>query len=60
MADKVKELTIPYPSVSMDMLVNQVYGGYLLGYNMIRIKATRRFHLKTLIGLRRLCESWSA
>ena len=29
MADKVKELTIPYPSVSMDTLVNQVYGGYL-------------------------------
>ena len=40
MADKVKELTIPYPSVSMDMLVNQVYGGYLLGYDMIRIKAS--------------------
>ena len=40
MADKVKELTIPYPSVSMDTLVNQVYGGYLLGYNMIRIKAS--------------------
>jgi phosphate uptake regulator len=39
-ADKIKELTIPYPSVSMDMLVNQVYGGYLLGYNMIRIKAS--------------------
>ena len=38
--DKIKELTIPYPSVSMDMLVNQVYGGYLLGYNMIRIKAS--------------------
>lgn len=39
-ADKIKELTIPYPSVSMDTLVNQVYGGYLLGYNMIRIKAS--------------------
>ncbi len=39
-ADKIKELTIPYPSVSMDMLVNQVYGGYLLGYDMIRIKAS--------------------
>jgi phosphate uptake regulator len=33
-------LTIPYPSVSMDVLVNQVYGGYLLGYDMIRIKAS--------------------
>jgi phosphate uptake regulator len=40
MADKIKELTIPYPSVSMDTLVNQVYGGYLLGYDMIRIKAS--------------------
>ena len=39
-ADKIKELTIRYPSVSMDMLVNQVYGGYLLGYDMIRIKAS--------------------
>ena len=40
MADKIKELTIPYSSVSMDTLVNQVYGGYLLGYDMIRIKAS--------------------
>lgn len=40
MADKIKELTIPYPSVSMDVLVNQVYGGYLLGYDMIRIKGS--------------------
>jgi phosphate uptake regulator len=39
-ADKIKELTIPYSSVSMDMLVNQVYGGYLLGYDIIRIKAS--------------------
>lgn len=39
-ADKIKELTIPYPSLSMDVLVNQVYGGYLLGYDMIRIKAS--------------------
>jgi phosphate uptake regulator len=39
-AYKIKELTIPYSSVSMDMLVNQVYGGYLLGYDMIRIKAS--------------------
>jgi phosphate uptake regulator len=39
-ADRTKELTIPYSSVSMDMLVNQVYGGYLLGYDMINIKAS--------------------
>ncbi|MFL6494179.1 MAG: PhoU domain-containing protein [Nitrososphaera sp.] len=38
-AEMIKELTIPYSSVSMDMLVNQVYGGYLLGYDMITIKA---------------------
>lgn len=38
--DKIKELTIPYSSISMDMLVNQVYGGYLLGYDMITIKAS--------------------
>jgi phosphate uptake regulator len=39
-AEMIKELTIPYSSVSMDMLVNQVYGGYLLGYDMITIKAS--------------------
>jgi phosphate uptake regulator len=39
-ADKTKELTISYSSVSMDILVNQVYGGYLLGYDMITIKAS--------------------
>ena len=39
-ADKIKELTISYSSISMDMLVNQVYGGYLLGYDMITIKAS--------------------
>jgi phosphate uptake regulator len=39
-AEMIKELTIPYSSTSMDMLVNQVYGGYLLGYDMITIKAS--------------------
>jgi phosphate uptake regulator len=39
MENKVKELTIPYSPVSMDILVNEVYGAYLLGYDMIRIKA---------------------
>ena len=38
--DKIKELTIPYSTVSIDILVNQVYGAYLLGYDIIRIKAT--------------------
>jgi phosphate uptake regulator len=39
MENKIKELTIPYSPVSMDILVNEVYGAYLLGYDMIRIKA---------------------
>jgi len=39
-ADKIKEVTIPYTPTSMDTLVNQVYGAYLLGYDMIRIKAS--------------------
>ena len=38
--DKIKEVTIPYSPASMDTLVNQVYGAYLLGYDMIRIKAS--------------------
>jgi phosphate uptake regulator len=37
--DKTKEVTITYSPASMDTLVNQVYGAYLLGYDMIRIKA---------------------
>lgn len=39
-ADDTKEVTIPYSAVAMDTLVNQVYGAYLLGYDMIRIKAS--------------------
>lgn len=37
--DKTKEVTIPYSPAAMDTLVNQVYGAYLLGYDLIRIKA---------------------
>ncbi|HET6780401.1 MAG TPA: hypothetical protein VFH09_04460, partial [Nitrososphaera sp.] len=40
MEDKTKELTIPYSPASTDILVNEVYGAYLLGYDMIRIKAS--------------------
>ena len=36
--DKTKEVTIAYSPASMDTLVNQVYGAYLLGYDLIRIK----------------------
>ncbi|HEX7033622.1 MAG TPA: phosphate uptake regulator PhoU [Nitrososphaera sp.] len=39
MAEDSKEVTIPYSSTSMDTLVNQVYGAYLLGYDVIRVKA---------------------
>lgn len=37
-SDKVKEVAISYSPASMDTLVNQVYGAYLLGYDLIRIK----------------------
>ncbi len=38
--EKIKEVGILYSPVSMDSLVNQVYGAYLLGYDIIRIKAS--------------------
>ena len=38
-AEETKEVTIPYSAAGMDTLVNQVYGAYLLGYDIIRIKA---------------------
>src|SRR5919198_2607307 len=34
----VEEVSIPYSPTAMDSLVNQIYGAYLLGYNIIRIK----------------------
>jgi phosphate uptake regulator len=40
MVEEAKEVTIPYSPASMDTLVNQVYGAYLLGYDVIRIKAS--------------------
>ena len=36
--ENIKDVTIAYPPTSMDSLVNQIYGAYLLGYNIIRIK----------------------
>jgi phosphate uptake regulator len=36
--DETKEVTIQYSPASMDSLVNQVYGAYLLGYDIIHIK----------------------
>src|ERR1041385_3191715 len=37
-SENVKEVSIPYIPTSMDSLVNQIYGAYLLGYNIIHIK----------------------
>ena len=37
--DAIKEVVIPYSPAAMDTLVNQVYGAYLLGYDVMRIKA---------------------
>ena len=37
-AEDVKEVNIPHPQLSMDSLTNQIYGAYLLGYDVIRIK----------------------
>lgn len=39
-AEHTKEATIQYSPASMDSLVNQVYGAYLLGYDVIRVRAT--------------------
>lgn len=38
-AEHTKEATIQYSQASMDSLVNQVYGAYLLGYDVIRVRA---------------------
>jgi phosphate uptake regulator len=38
-SEKIKEVSIQYSSISIDSLVNQVYGAYLLGYDIIHIKA---------------------
>ena len=37
-AEDVKEVNIPYPVRPTESLINQIYGAYLLGYNIIRIK----------------------
>jgi phosphate uptake regulator len=36
--EDMKEVNIPHPQLSMDSLTNQIYGAYLLGYDVIRIK----------------------
>jgi phosphate uptake regulator len=39
-AEHTKEAAIQYSPASMDTLINQVYGAYLLGYDVIRVRAT--------------------
>jgi len=40
--EQLKEITIPYSPGSIDNLVNQIYGTYLLGYDIIRIKGNQQ------------------
>lgn len=35
---QIKDVTILYSESSVDSLINQIYGAYLLGYSDIRIK----------------------
>jgi phosphate uptake regulator len=58
---QINDVTILYSESSVDSLINQIYGAYLLGYNDIRIKGKRqilfehREHIKLtmrkLVGL---------
>jgi phosphate uptake regulator len=58
---QIKDVTIVYSESSVDSLINQIYGAYLLGYSEIRIKGKRqilfehREHIKLtmrkLVGL---------
>ena len=58
---QIKDVTILYSESSVDSLINQIYGAYLLGYSDIRIKGKRqilfehREHIKLtmrkLVGL---------
>jgi phosphate uptake regulator len=52
-AEDVKEVNIPYPVRSMESLINQIYGAYLLGYNIIRIKGREliKLAMRKLVGL---------
>ena len=59
--EEVKSVAIPYSSESMDSLINQIYGAYLLGYDIIKIKAKSqisfehreiiKFAMRKLVGL---------
>ena len=61
-SEVVKSVVIPYSYENMDNLINQIYGAYLLGYDIIKIKArtqirfehseTIKFAMRKLVGLR--------
>jgi phosphate uptake regulator len=40
--EEPKHVSIAYSPISVDYVVNQVYGAYLLGYNIIRIKGNEQ------------------
>ncbi|MDQ6667560.1 MAG: phosphate uptake regulator PhoU [Thermoproteota archaeon] len=50
---QIKDVTILYSESSVDSLINQIYGAYLLGYSDIRIKGKRQilFEHRELIKL---------
>src|SRR6478609_267289 len=60
-SEVVKSVVIPYSYENMDNLINQIYGAYLLGYDIIKIKArtpirfehieTIKFAMRKLVGL---------
>ncbi|HEY7571162.1 MAG TPA: phosphate uptake regulator PhoU [Nitrososphaeraceae archaeon] len=64
-----KSVTIPYSHESIDNMINQIYGAYLLGYDIIKIKAKRqisfehsesiKFALRKLVGLEIVDENTS-
>jgi len=67
--DAVKSVTIPYSHESMDNMINQIYGAYLLGYDIIKIKAkgqisfehseSIKFAMRKLVGLEIVDENTS-
>jgi phosphate uptake regulator len=40
--EELKEVTITYSHTFIDSIINQIYGTYLLGYNIIRINGTEQ------------------
>ncbi|HEY7080586.1 MAG TPA: phosphate uptake regulator PhoU [Nitrososphaeraceae archaeon] len=67
--EAIKSVTIPYSHESMDNMINQIYGAYLLGYDIIKIKAkgqisfehseSIKFAMRKLVGLEIVDENTS-